>query len=509
MISMETLDDAPRTRERFHVSLEVFSVAAVLLVALALRLFALGRESVWYDELVSASCVKAPGITAYFHALRELDHTVFPVYFTIQYYWAQCFGAAPETLRLLSVAGSVGGMLVVYALARRLYGKWGAFTALLFAAGSNIHIFYAQEIRVYAVLLFFCVLSFYALVAWQRGGGKTWAAVYYAASLLLLGTHLLSPVFLLPQAVFVVQEQRRWKPLFTWAVGHVPAALAVGLWMVFMNYGGLAEAASYMTAPTWKDLLRGITWDGAYLPHACFGGAMTLAALPPVAWLGARAWRSTRTGAPWKNYVLLLTWLVLPPVIFFCVSQLGRPMFVMRYWLPSSFALFLLFGGCVASLPTNHARVLAVSLIAFLLGYAALTEGRPFRPNYAACGGLIVREGGSAGTVLFYSDIEKRPELLWPGLHADRIHMEPFPHFLQRVVDRAQQPGSFWAIYCRQTEGNETGAFEERLRAWGIPYTSFPIDGGSPTFVYMALARHNLAQRFTTTVYRVQGRING
>ncbi|CAN5806874.1 hypothetical protein BH23CYA1_BH23CYA1_04540 [soil metagenome] len=117
-------------------------LTVMMLVATALRFYQLGTESIWIDEHFSILDAES------------LDLGTRPLYYALLHVWMQ-FGSSDAWLRSLSIPFSLGSIVLVYHLSRRLLSSAavGLMAALLMTL-SPLFVGYAQEIRMYALSTF-------------------------------------------------------------------------------------------------------------------------------------------------------------------------------------------------------------------------------------------------------------------------------------------------------------------------------------------------------------------
>jgi len=172
-----------------------FSLGAVVLLALALRLLRLGFQPLWWDEGWSVYFAKTTlGSMA---RLTAVDiHP--PLYYALLHFWIALFGASPLALRLLSVLAGTAAVPLLYLAGRRLAGDKAGLLAALLLALSPFAVYYSQEVRMYglATLLGLAAFAFalrmedsaWSLVPWLGyvlAGAVALHTQYYVAFLLL------------------------------------------------------------------------------------------------------------------------------------------------------------------------------------------------------------------------------------------------------------------------------------------------------------------------------------
>src|SRR5262249_13382086 len=102
-----------------------------------------------------------------------------PLYYMALGAWIQLFGSSEFALRSLSVISSSFAIVLVYILGKELLGyKRGLIAAALFAASAT-QIFYAQEVRPYALLLIPVLATLIACARYLREPGSPLALFIY------------------------------------------------------------------------------------------------------------------------------------------------------------------------------------------------------------------------------------------------------------------------------------------------------------------------------------------
>ncbi len=144
-----------------------FALAAFLL-SLAVTVPTLGRQSLWYDEVLTANVVA----TGWSDLIADrLGRGHFPTYFMLLKSLG-LGGASEAMLRLPSALFMSLAAAVMTVLALRLGGRIAALATLLLFAFMPALVYYGQEARPYAMLLFFLAIATMPLVSLVRGTGE-------------------------------------------------------------------------------------------------------------------------------------------------------------------------------------------------------------------------------------------------------------------------------------------------------------------------------------------------
>lgn len=145
---------------------EAAAAAAILLVALGLRLYHLDAQSLWNDEGTSVALAQRDLVTIARHASYDIHP---PLYYWLLHGWTSVAGTSEVAARSLSVVAGVALVAGVWALGRRLAGPSAAAVAALLAAVAPFQVYYSQEARMYIWAALFGLL---ATVAFERMFGR-------------------------------------------------------------------------------------------------------------------------------------------------------------------------------------------------------------------------------------------------------------------------------------------------------------------------------------------------
>ncbi len=166
---------------------ETIFLCATALVGLALRLFQLGKASLWYDEIQQVTAATQPSFAAMLVVIRQ-HVAAFPLDYLVTSLVSR-FSLQEWALRLPSVMWSVMALVVFYLMVRKWVGWQAAGLAALLLATWATSIHYAQETRYYASLCFFALLTAWALLrVLERPSPSGWW-IYILCSILGIYFH--------------------------------------------------------------------------------------------------------------------------------------------------------------------------------------------------------------------------------------------------------------------------------------------------------------------------------
>ncbi|HEV8481050.1 MAG TPA: glycosyltransferase family 39 protein, partial [Candidatus Eisenbacteria bacterium] len=221
-------------------------------MALALRIFLLGHQSLWVDEYLTWHTANVGQPLPFSDILRN-DHG--PLLQMVLHAWTSLVGDSEFSLRLPSALATTALVPVFAALAARVLGVGLAAPAAWMVALSPYLVWYGQEARNYAFAMLFSTLA--ALAAWdwhERGEARqgAWFVLWAWLGLLSnLNVGLVLPFLLAWVALPHDGRRGQWK-------GALVAVLALGVleapWAIayshFTLYSRLAPMSPVQPANT-------------------------------------------------------------------------------------------------------------------------------------------------------------------------------------------------------------------------------------------------------------------
>jgi Dolichyl-phosphate-mannose-protein mannosyltransferase len=205
-------------------SFEIAALGFITLLCAALSIYHLGAASLWSDEIFSRYYADLFGMH-YLVTDGLLKETNPPTYYLLLHGWIALWGASEAALRSLSVVACILCVPVTYLLGRELAGKSLGLLGALLLALCPTSLYFAQETRVYALLMLAGAVLLWAAAVFLRDSRSVKAAVFYALfgilCLYLHATGLLFVVacggavwlFLLAQGASSRQALLKWTAL--------------------------------------------------------------------------------------------------------------------------------------------------------------------------------------------------------------------------------------------------------------------------------------------------------
>ena len=375
----------------------VLGVIAIVVLAAALRLFQLGTESYWLDEIIMVRLTEEP-FTALVQELQTTSRP--PVYVLLGYVWTQLFGTSEAATRSLSTVAGILSVIVLYAIGKRLLGTRAALIGSLLMAISAFQIWYSQEFRYYAVFQLTLLTSIYFYIAALKSGKLSHFLLFAFFSVIATYVHTYG-VFLLAGLGlhFVLQWHHYPKLRVYWVVAQALILLGIAPQLsstvkdligttaaVEVAIGGGTPAIEWLPVPPLyapvRTLVNFILIQRSYLGWSTigFGAAALFLGTAIFAFRkGIRQWFLSVQGVAqqlitlvrgWDStLILLLCWLIVPIVIPFVLSLLFAPMYLDRYVIAAAPAWYLSIAAAIYALRNVVPQTLSISVLAlYVLG---------------------------------------------------------------------------------------------------------------------------------------------
>jgi len=263
------------------------ALGVVSLMALLLRFYSIGYQSVWIDEAYSLHVVAQPILSMIGETARD-NHP--PLYYLLLAVWMR-LGPDTETwARSLSALLGLTFVTIFFLFCREIVAEPIALVATTLLALSPLAVWHSQDARMYSLMLVCVYLALTCLLVYLRRPNWGVFTAFVASLVLALYTHVYV-VFLFPViAVYLIWNRRTICTRSAWNVvlGLIMAGAAYlpWVWVVFMSamhragfykpisvlsipYAFYAFSVGYSLGPSVAELHRSIR--AVSIPQQQFG----------------------------------------------------------------------------------------------------------------------------------------------------------------------------------------------------------------------------------------------
>lgn len=469
----------------------------VIAVGVISRLYGIGYESAWHDEALTLAHLDAPTLPAYLDRVWTQDPVtrLSPVYFVVQYLWSRLAGTSLLSVRLLSVLFGVACIPWVCAIGRRLFGATAGLLAGWAFSVSLVHVYFAQEVRFYAMVCFLALASQWVLVVSRERARLADAGGHALLNGLLLWTHCVAPLLFLAQGAYLLLTCRR-RPLrflIAWLAAHAAVVALFAGWVMWLGYNVDTQSAAYNDYPgSWREfanallVFTGGRFDNrdpaSHLPGGvsfdlfiCLGVVLVIAGFAYRS-LWPDVSEDPKKIAQRRDAVLLsLLWLIVPLVALYAVSHLWKPFFYYRYVLYSAPAICVLAGGALMRVREDRMRIGFAAALCVACAYQNIGMPRPLRPDFRLAAGLIEQYSEPDDLAFPFKPLNEVPFRLCSNLPADRIRgFSGFSELIRESINEVRNGRSVWVVFTLWSKVDE---FERQMRDAGLTVMRFVYPG--------------------------------
>lgn len=365
-------------------------ITGLTLLAFALRIYRIDYQSLWYDEGFSVWLAGKDLAT-----ITTGDFNP-PLYVYLLHFWTQLAGTSEFAARFLSLFFSALIIPLGFRVGSELFDRPTGLVAAFLLTIAPLHLWYAQEVRMYAMVTALSLLATLALLRALQSGRWAWL-VYVAATVAAVYTHYYAWMVVAAQGAFVlwwvirVWGGRAWRraqvlgavaghqaapllprPFLFWLLSQVVLILATLPWIPILMDHYRQQTLSYwpgklsfqwVAQHTFLAFSSGETLKGDLAQWAMIG-FLTLVA---VGVLGSLV----RNRGSLDGVVLSTLLLVVPLVALYLIVR-DRPKFAPRYLLVASPAFYLLAAAGLRAIWPRRTDAMAVRVIGALASLGAL-----------------------------------------------------------------------------------------------------------------------------------------
>ncbi len=335
-----------------------------------------------------------------------------PLYHLILHFWQFYLGQDIVAARLLSLIFFIATIPVVYLIARRILSlNWSLLAVALFSLSPFMN-WYANEARMYTLLVFVSALSqYFFLKVIQSRGKKGWLA-YSLTALVGIYSHYFFAFNLLAQGIFFVLNRKSFAPgtLKKFIKLAIGLALALAPWLYyFVLLGAASNTAPNLAAPSTVDLFNAFSQFsfGFQTDAANTILVSTWPILVAVALFAVR--RGQKVGLP---IAYMLAAGLLPIMLAFALSFAITPFFLSRYMVSCVAPLTIAVVWFISNYGRNLSKVVTAILV-LVISLASLQQyassATPVKEDYRAAAELIGQSATPDDAVIFVGAVHDIP----------------------------------------------------------------------------------------------------
>jgi hypothetical protein len=178
-------------------------LAALVVLAAALRLSTLDLQSFWYDEAYTPVHVLHASLWTTLRAMVHSENSP-PLWYLLTWGDYRVLGSSEVALRLPSALAGIATVPVAWAIGQELAGRRAAIIGAALVAVNPLFVWYSQEARAYGLFVLTAALALLCFLRAARTPTPRRMAAFAAAGVLALLSHYFAVFLLIPMAVWLL-----------------------------------------------------------------------------------------------------------------------------------------------------------------------------------------------------------------------------------------------------------------------------------------------------------------
>ncbi len=431
----------------------------IILLATALRLFHLGKQSLWLDEAWSYTYALVP-LRASLETLLVSGDPPSPDIFLIRLFLI--VGKNETIIRFPSFIFGVLSVAVIYRVGRLILDSRLGLVSALFLALNPFHLWYSQEARMYSVGMFsILAASYFFLRLLQKNSWRTWGGFIVFSSLAYYSYYVPLQIAL-AQFVLLLCYLRTYRVLFRkWVVAQALAFAPLLPWLaLYFSQDTPRIGIGWIPKPTILAPLETLwAFSSGYSGGLTAGAAIAL--LPFCLALALGTLSVMRDSTPHKLFLFL--WLVVPITATFLLSLL-RPIYVHRYLIFALPAYLTLMACGIMNTPTRIVRLALTAVVLAIMFNGLLRiyfDPGFFKQDWRGAANYV-QNGAQTGDVIAVESFEDVPPFKYyykGDLKLIAVNNQSFGDFEESMEGYER----LWLIYHRALSGRSDSNTERWL----------------------------------------------
>jgi uncharacterized membrane protein len=232
------------------------ALAAICLVYILLRFWNLTDSCLWFDEVFGVHAAEHDWQNLFRFVAQDLIHP--PLFYVFLKFWISVGGESLFWLRFFPVFFSCVALIPFYMLCRALKLNFPTIAlSLAFLAFNGALIKYAQEVRMYSLLLCLALFSMWLFVRFLNLGKSFW--ILTLINILLVYTHYFGWLLVISEvvAILVLQRIKIRQILIMLGVNLVAFAPWIfAVWQASLQKSDLAQNIGWIVRPNLRILFQ-------------------------------------------------------------------------------------------------------------------------------------------------------------------------------------------------------------------------------------------------------------
>lgn len=352
-------------------------IISIVILAAVLRLYRLGFQSAWLDEMHTLKESDPLLTLSEFHKVIMFREGIPHFYFLIIRFLGEVFGSSIVTARSVSAVAGIASVYFIYLLGKELWSKSAGLIAAALLTVNIFHIEYSQEGRSYALMLCFTVLAFYYMARLVRQTNLKNAILSGLFTGLITNTQPIAlvnvvTIYLILLIVIIAHDAQNRKILFKYSFisGMVALVVFSPVYQIVMK---VAEIKSmWIPAPSLDSILAVFVMLSGHSAIIFYLTVLAAIIISVLAVLKNREKKGLLGNRLFFAFFVLLMWIGVESAIIIIKSYVGESIVLSRYFIGILPAMTLFLALAVDQISNKIARTALASALCAILFYGLI-----------------------------------------------------------------------------------------------------------------------------------------
>ena len=378
-----------------------YLLLVLLFVGILLRIYDLGEQNYWLDELITLKVAKG-SLDSIFLGPRP------PLYLIFAHFWFENFGISENVTRLLSIIFGASSIVMIYIIGKSLFNQKVGVLSAFFMSVSKFQIYYSQELRYYSLYELLTLISFYFYIRFLNSKSYVHLVLYIFSTILLYYSHDFGILIIAVQNLYLLIKYKTLRSIIAkWFLSQFVILLGIAPRFIqsFSDKAIGEGGPNWIVSPRiWSPLNTVYEYMGINKFHysivdyiaiifLLIGIVIYFLIIGKQKWIKSLNQSIAVFKGSWKiknETILVVLWLFVPIALLLIMSEVIKPMYLNRYLICSAPACYIL----VALLITKVKKVIPIFIM--LITYAILISPglydyytKPVRVDWREVGSYI------------------------------------------------------------------------------------------------------------------------
>ncbi|WP_445709942.1 glycosyltransferase family 39 protein [Flavobacterium sp.] len=357
----------------FRIDVILFSI---ILLASFLRIYHLGFQSAWLDEIHTLKEADPNLSLSEFHSIIMMREGIPHFYFLTIRFFAEIFGHSIYLARLFSAIAGIASVYYIFLIGKELLDKRTGYIAALLLTVNLFHIEFSQEARSYSLLVFFILIATHRLLVYSKNVNYKNAILLGFFTGLIPNAHpigLLNVMVIFSFLFFLlirIKERDQKKHLFKNSL-IVGVVFLIVFSPVYVIVSKVSDIQSFWIPIPTIEAIKNVFIDlSGRIDYLFYINVVAVVLFFLIQLINFKNTHNEK----FKNdlnraFVLLILWLLINAGVIILKSYTGVSIILNRYFIGVLPAMILITAFTVSYIASKYSRYIVVIFVLFSLYY--------------------------------------------------------------------------------------------------------------------------------------------